>query len=434
MTTAFISLESNGKENHLRFRLPVDTELPHNLLSASVHDFYSVLSFSSKLLESKESLSKDFIHDRFFDEAIQKTRVQLTEKFTESESELKLAHERELRTLRRQISELQAQLQQASSSEQVIRQQEREAASRLLQVVEEKNSQLLQLKEAHISQREALLVQKEAELQTKITRQSSSSLRGQDGETYFSTLAKEKQGWDLTDTRKIPHACDYQGTIHSIKCFFEVKHYTSSVPQKEITKFHRDLKEHPEAQFAAFISLDTNIQGRNPEKPIIVEWLNESQCVVYIQSCSNLDTDFVFCTLDQIIQLAAVFNRTLNTNQATQEPIYQTRIEQAKSYIEGAITRTSTIIRKLQTEKKQIITILDSNLTTSMAELHHQSAELVTGLQKLLGAYAEETAELSPETPPPVVVVQEKKTRSKPKKQLVQTTIIPIDTPTHAFP
>ena len=331
------------------------------------------------------------------------------------ESEKKEQHTislKESKQFQKKISELETDLHVASRSETLIREQCKRESELIIKAhndknlellkmkdeaslkAEEKVKEILKIKEAALKLKEEKLSQREEELQLKLQRQSSSVLRGHDGENYFADISKEKMNWTLSYTGDKPHSCDHSATIHSVPTFFEIKHYTHSVPQKEITKFLRDMKEHPEVLMGVFISLNTNIQGRSPSIPISFDWIHQSQCVMYIQSCADLDIDHVLTTIDQVIRLTGIFNKALLAKGSdSEEPVHLQRIEQAKLYFQNSITRTNSLIRKIQSDKKQQLQTIETNAIHSLFELKQQVSEISSGIQILLGDYTQDSTE-----------------------------------------
>jgi len=449
--------------------------LPDNLRTCTISQFQNVLLFASKLLQIEESVSDEFTRDSLFAEYLkdinqkhseqllsvekksivefsskissfmtknseieeehkaaiaelkreydqqlknlQKVKATLEADLVTTKSELQATHIKESKTLSKRVSELEAELQIASKSESSIRERCQLESERVLKVVEEKNREMLKLKEDAISQREQKVMLKEQELQSKLQRQSSSVLRGHDGEGLFKGLAKEKMNWDLV---KAPtFSCDYSSTIHNTLTLFEVKNYTNPIPQVEVTKFLRDMKLHPEARTGIFISLNTTICGRDPNAPITLDWINASQCVMYIQACADLDLDHVFSLIDQVIRISGIFNNFINSQTTeSNEPILQTRIDQAKTYLERSISRGAKLIKKIMTDRKHQIDFIESSTIYNISELKYQHADITTSIQTLLGEYSEtpvDTEELEGIEKP---VAKKPRSRAKPTSLL----------------
>jgi hypothetical protein len=382
---SFVSHEPIDNISKCTFLLTESFSIPSNLLSCSIEQFQIILLLGEKYLQQTQSLTESSLRDSFLTSEIQKVTSEIQEAEQEERQRISKSYEKELSNLKKQISELQAELAAASKSESSIRDQERATSQRLLDLMERKNQELVAAKESSLKHREETLLQREAELQTKLLRQASSSLRGQDGELYFESLAKEKMNWNLTDTSKLPHAADYQATIHNVLSLFEVKHYSHPVPQKEITKFIRDMKENPGAHFGAFLSLNTPIQGRDPTQSITIEWIHTNQCVVYVQKCIDLDMDTLFCTLDEIIKITGIVNRMLLDSTTSQEPVYQTRVERAKGGLETTITKLNELVRKIREDRQRIYAVVESNTESRIADLRVLSSTLSRSLELLLG-------------------------------------------------
>jgi hypothetical protein len=249
-------------------------------------------------------------------------------------------------------------------------------------MMRDSHSEIFKLRESQYIEREQRLQQKEKEFDSKIQRNSSSSLKGQDGEIGFKELAKSSMNWDLN--KQGFHACDHSSTIHSVLVLFEHKNWSYTVTQKEVNKFLRDMKENPMCVVGIFLSPVATIVGKTAQ--ITLDWINTSQCVVYVQKSSEIDPDFLLQTLDQIIKIASIFYKNLESaNTGSSEAIFEQRIEQAKSFIQDAISKFGTMIKKIQTDKKQLIGFIESMTSQSIQDLRHQSDNLKTAIQILLG-------------------------------------------------
>ena len=439
---AFASRNTIDDLSMISFYTDLSYELPPSILSCTMEKFQEVLTYASKLIELEESLKDDYTRNTLFAEylkdikhkhsqelmslekqtvsdmnsglkplldtisemekknsrAISEIKDEYENKINEikkissrNESEKAEKYQAESRQLTKRLSELEAQLQIASKSESAIRDNCKESYEKIILTIEEKNREILSIKEKAISDREEKVKKQEQDLQVKVQRQASSVLKGNDGEKYFKTIAKEKMNWDLIKTPTF--SCDSSATINSLLTLFEIKNYSNSIPQGEVTKFLRDMKLHPEALFGVFVSLNTPIYGKNPNTPITIEWINGSQCVLYIQSCSDIDLDYVFSIIDQMNRITNVFNKLLPSDETeSQEKALRSRIEQAKTYLDRAIQRGTKLVKKLMADKKQQIDTIETMSTFNVSELKSQNVELTTSIQILLSEYIEEPA------------------------------------------
>lgn len=334
--------------------------------------------------------------------AITKEKKKLEDDTSAAKSEIETTLQKEIRMLKKQIAEKDSELQSLSKGEAIIREQCNLEAQKLLKIVEEKNAQAhdamrksyeqaIALKEESLQHREGKITQREQELQTTLQRNASSSYRGQDGEAYFQMLAEEKMKWKLTDTSKIPHSCDYSAIIHKMNVFFEMKNYTSDVRTDEVTKFLRDMKEHPEVHIGIFISLHTRITGKDKEKPISIEWINDSQCAVYIQTFKELDENHTLSLIDQIIKMSSIYDKMIGSkNNISEESMLQGRIDKARIYIEEYIIESCSLVKRVTNDQKLHRQLVESSYSHTLAVLKSQSNAINTALEILTGEYKED--------------------------------------------
>jgi hypothetical protein len=430
---------------------------PENIMTCSISQFQNVLTFASKLIGMEESLADEYTRDSLFAEylkdikekhsaelserekqvsarysleihevrsdyekqlkELKKSKAVIESEMASSRAELESAHKKEMRIITKRLAELEAEIQVANKSESLIRERCQEEAARHLKVVEDAHKEIIRVKEECLSQREQKLIIKEQELQSKIQRTASSVLKGQDGEHYFKAIAKEKMNWDLI---KMPtFSCDYSATINNTPVLFEIKNYGHAVKSDEVKKFLRDMKLHPEVPVGVFISLVTNIQGRDPNVPIGIEWINDSQCAMYFQSCAEIDVEYTLSIINQVIRITQAFNSIIESRELdSSEPIFKTRIDQAKVYLDRMVTRGNKLMKKIVSDKKQQIDLIEMNTTHNLSELKYQQTDLTTTIQTLLGEYVEVENEVELATPevtvtPGGVVVKKQAKRRK---------------------
>jgi hypothetical protein len=458
--SAYAGHKRIGKMSVIQFNVNTSYEVPVSLLTSDILQFQTALNFAARLIDLQKSLSDDFIKSNVYQDymktieskhaeelslveksasenfssrlsdiiqtitekqlafnnqietvrseydaqlkAIAKEKKKLEDDATAAKAELETTLQKEIRLLKKQISEKDSEIQSLSKGETIIREQCASEAQRLLKIVEEKNTaaqdamrksyeQAVILKEEALQHREAKISQREEELQTTLQRGASSSYRGQDGETFFQTLAENKMKWKLTDTSKIPHSCDYSAVIHKINVFFEMKNYTSDIRTDEVTKFLRDMKEHPEVHVGIFISLHTRIMGKDREKPISIEWINDSQCAVYIQSFKELDENHTMSLIDQIIKMSSIYSKMISSKgDMSEESMLQGRIDKARVYIEEFITETCCLIKRVTNDQKLHRQLVESSYSHTLSVLKSQTNAINTALEILTGEYKED--------------------------------------------
>ena len=323
--------------------------------------------------------------------ALQKEKALVESESFNAKQDIETASKREEKALRKRVSELEIELHAASQSEHSIREKCQREFDRLLETIKEKNAELLEVKQDALDKREQAILRKEQEMQVKIQRSVSSVFRGQDGEAYFGTIVKEKKGWNLENTSKIPHSCDYSSVILNTPVFFELKNYGSAaVKQHEVIKFLRDMKEHPEVLVGVFISLNTGISGKLPCTPISIDWIHGNQCVLYIQSLTDLDIDHVLSLIEQIVHITNIFNKNMAMTETKEDTMfYQERIDRAKVFLDQTITRGAKLIKRVLTDKQEQIKTIELSTSHVISELKHQHADITSSIDTLLGTYSE---------------------------------------------
>jgi hypothetical protein len=483
MNPALISHKPHRKNYIFKFKTNSTFIMPPAIISSDIEQFQSVLTFAAKLIDLEKSLSTEYIKETLFTDYVNKLEdkhakdLELLKVSSSNETSSKLASliqlisekesqynnnilqikdeynqqikllnkekskleddataakhdiedrlQKDIRTLRKQLSEREAEVQSLSKGEGLIRDQCSAESERLIKVIEQKNTNTLnalresyettiKLKEEALQQRELRIIQKEQEFQTTIQRNASSSFRGQDGEMQFEQIAETTMKWKLINTSKIPHSCDYSSEIHGSSVFFEIKNYTDPVRNDEVLKFLRDMKEHPEVIIGIFISWNTRIVGKDQTLPITIEWINDSQCAIYIQPLKELEINATLALIDQIIKVTGTYKKLIGSKgDISETTILQPRIDKARVYIDQYITEASSLMKRVVNDKKRHLEIVESSYSSTIASLKTQGAAIATVLSILTGEYVEDTS-----IDPTLIAEPEP---SKPKRQIKKT-------------
>jgi hypothetical protein len=477
---AHISHTRSGESTIFMFNTENTYEMPLAIVTSDIQQFQSALTFSAKLIELENSLSTDYIRDTLFADYVrnlenkhakdiedirkneidevssklsplikrisenerefneqlkqvkadhaQQIKVLMKEKAaleadaTTAKSDIESSYQREIKQIRKQLAEKEAEVQALAKGDAVIREQCSAESERLIKIIEQKNASnlsaqresyetILKLKEEALQQREARVYQKEQELQTTIQRNASSSFRGQDGEMQFEQLAESIMKWNLTNTSKIPHSCDYSSEIHGSVVFFEIKNYTDPVRTDELSKFHRDMKEHPEVAIGIFISWNTRIVGKDQTLPFSIEWINDSQCAIYIQPLKELDINATLTLIDQTIKITGIYRKQIELKgDISETAILQPRIDKARIHIDQYISEASSSMKRIINDKKRYLELIESTYSLNISSIKSQTTSITTALSILTGEYIEDT------TIDPTLIAEPEP--SKPKKQV----------------
>ena len=443
---AFASRQHLGEYSTIAFNISNTYEMPVQLLTSHILQFQNVLDFAATLIQRQIDVTDQFTRESLFAQylkdvnvahaldvsraekkalselspllqqisqiklensesvealkheyeqqikALQKTNKTLESDASTVRSELEASQQKEVRALLKRVADLESDLQRASRGESAIREQCKVESDRLIKALDDKNKEILKVKEESLTQREQKLAERESDLQVKTKRQSSSVLRGQDGEHFFAKLAKDKMDWSLI---KAPtHSCDYSSVILGAPVLFEVKNYSKPVPDKEVTKFIADMKMHPEALVGIFVSLNTGITGKVADVPITMDWIHGSQTIMYIQSCAELDIDHTLSLIEQVVRVSGMIGRALTSQEhESQEPVFQQRIEDTKVYVERSIANITKLITKIGVDKKNLTTLIEASSREHVSQLRHLMTDITTVSQTLLGIPIESVSE-----------------------------------------
>ena len=133
-----------------------------------------------------------------------------------------------------------------------------------------------------------------SELYEKILLQNTnktSSYKGTEGETKFEDLAKifiDFKGYNIEDKHKQSGQGDFHLHFEEFDVLVDAKNYNKNVHCREIEKIKRDLEKNNHINFAWLISLNTPIDKWD-RSPIMYEWINSSQCVVYVNNLLSFE-------------------------------------------------------------------------------------------------------------------------------------------------
>lgn len=119
----------------------------------------------------------------------------------------------------------------------------------------------------------------------------STSHKGSEGEKTFSEYAETFQdfkGFDLIDKHTQGGEGDFHLHFEDFDVLVDAKNYKKKVPVDQREKIKKDLFKNEHLHFAWLVSLNTPIE-KFDKAPIMYEWINTSQCVVYINNLSSFE-------------------------------------------------------------------------------------------------------------------------------------------------
>ena len=124
----------------------------------------------------------------------------------------------------------------------------------------------------------------------KITNKSTSH-KGAEGEKTFCQYAEtfmDFKGFEIFDKHTQCGEGDFHLHFEEFDLLVDAKNYKKKVPIDQREKIKNDLLKNEHLHFAWLVSLNTTID-KFDKSPIMYEWVNTTQCIVYINNLSSFE-------------------------------------------------------------------------------------------------------------------------------------------------
>ena len=242
---------------------------------------------SNCLLEGRKvvaGLSQKEIHQKIKDESkeeIEKLEMEilleksLTKKMEERISKM---YESQVEKLEKQIEFLSTQNKKYEiDNKELIKEESEKARDKYDLLLEQKDKQLNKMSENY----EKLLIQSH----------KSTSHKGSDGEKEFSEYAEtflDFKGFEIIDKHTQGGQGDFHLHFEEFDVLVDAKNYKKKVPNDKREKIKKDLLKNEHLHFAWLVSLNTTIE-KYDKAPIMYEWINTTQCLVYINNLNEFE-------------------------------------------------------------------------------------------------------------------------------------------------
>lgn len=259
-----------------------------NIDSFSPQENYLMLKIgSSCLLEGRKvvaGLSQKEIYQKIRDESridIQKLELDIVierEMAKKMEERIKKMYDTQVEKMEKQI----------------------ETLGKQLKIYELENKDFIQ-KEVEKEREKFDLLMQEKDRQNQLNRDAfdkaiqftnkSTSHKGSEGEKTFCEYAETFQdfkGFDLIDKHTQGGEGDFHLHFEEFDVLVDAKNYKKKVPIDQREKIKKDLLKNEHLHFAWLVSLNTTID-KFDKAPIMYEWINTTQCIVYINNLSSFE-------------------------------------------------------------------------------------------------------------------------------------------------
>lgn len=251
------------EENYLILKIGSDCLLEGRKVVAGLtqNELYEKIKSESK--EEIEKLELDMLVER-----------EISKKMEERISKM---YESQLEQMKKQIEQMNQQLKSYEyENADIINKEIDKVKEKCNAILEEKDKQNKLNREAFERLSENVM---------KLTNKSNSH-KGSEGEKQFCDYAEtfiDFKGYQLIDKHTQGGEGDFHLHFEDFNILVDAKNYKKKVPIDQREKIKNDLLKNEHVHFAWLVSLNTSIDKWD-KSPIMYEWVNTTQCIVYINN------------------------------------------------------------------------------------------------------------------------------------------------------
>ena len=272
----------------IQITIPSESSLPDIINTFSPEENYLMLKIGSNcLMEGRKvvaGLTQKEIYQKIKNES--KDEIQKLELNILLEKEMtKKMEERITKIYDCQIEKLQKQCELLSNqlkayeigNKDLIKTEVDKAREKYDLLLEQKDKQMDKMNDNY----EKILVQSH----------KSTSHKGSDGEKTFSEYAEtfvDFKGFEIIDKHTQGGEGDFHLHFEDFDVLADAKNYKKKGPIDQREKIKKDLLKNEHLHFAWLVSLNTSIE-KYDKAPIMYEWINTTQCVVYINNLLSFE-------------------------------------------------------------------------------------------------------------------------------------------------
>ena len=254
----------------------------------SLEENYMMLKIGSEcLLEGRKAvagLTQKDIYNKIKEETrgeVQRLELDILverEMKVKMEEQIKNMYEGLIEKMRSQMETMSVQIKSYElQNKDLIKAEVDKARERYDLILNEKDKQINRLSETY----EKLIIQSH----------KSTSHKGSDGEKTFSDYAEtfmDFKGFNIIDKHTQGGEGDFHLHFEEFDILVDAKNYKKKVPIDQREKIKKDLQKNEHLHFAWLVSLNTSID-KFDKSPIMYDWINTTQCIVYINNLSSFE-------------------------------------------------------------------------------------------------------------------------------------------------
>ena len=388
----------------INITIPEERNLPDIITTFSPEENYIMLKIGSQCLEEGRKTAIGFSQKEIY----QKIRDENKEEIEKLELDILVEREMAIR-MGEKISKI-----YDTQVEQMKKQNEKlelviQGLKEQIKSYESENSSLIQIEVDKMREKCDIIIQ-EKENQNKLNREAienlkdsvikltnkSTSHKGSEGEKKFNDYATETfmdfKGFQIVDK----HTQAGEGDFHLHFEDFDI--LADPIDQRE--KIKKDLLKNEHIHFGWLVSLNTSIDKWD-KSPIMYEWINTTQCMVYINNLSLFEDPkkilrIVWYTCKELYKLIEDVNVDTTELSALREKQFKMNdkiknIRKSIRELNTNINISKNIIQNMDDQLREILENETSNIVTSNfslfddwwdknIELNNECTELSTDL------------------------------------------------------
>jgi hypothetical protein len=272
--------------------IPINENIPNEISSFSPEENYKMIKIGCEcLLEGRKAiagLTQQEIYNKIKDESKEEVKKMELDILVERELSKKM-EERIKKIYEGQIEQLKKQLDTASIHLKSYDSQNTDIINKEVSKTREKYDMLLEEKDKQ-NKLNRETIEKLSENVMKLTNKSASH-KGSEGEKQFNNYAEtfiDFKGFSIIDKHTQGGEGDFHLHFDEFDVLADAKNYKNKVPIDQREKIKNDLLKNEHIHFAWLVSLNTSID-KWEKSPIMYEWINTTQCIVYINNLSSFE-------------------------------------------------------------------------------------------------------------------------------------------------
>ena len=270
--------------------IPEHENVPEIINSFSPEENLVMLKIGSDCLREGRKVVSNFTQKEIYNKLKEETKKEvqslelniLVERETAKKMEEKIGimYENQLSQMKKQIETMREQIiSYEYQNEDKINAVVEKTKEKYDLLLNEKDRQVTKLSDIY----EKLLIQTQT--------QKSNSHKGSDGEKQFYEYAEtfmDFQGFEIIDKHTQGGEGDFHLHFEEFDVLVDAKNYKKKIPIDQREKIKKDLIKNEHLNFAWLVSLNSTID-KFDKSPIMYEWVNTTQCIVYINNLAGFE-------------------------------------------------------------------------------------------------------------------------------------------------